>query len=221
MAKYTGMNEDERAVKLGSITNLSDARWAAGWGIHLIGFNFTPDSERYIAPSAVEEILGWLTGPLLVGEWDSGLSDVINDTVQRLGLDYVQLNEGALSQAKNIHPDTPVIYNFSLPGDFGAAAEKLSSALAGQKQPDILMLTPENPEEFAKNEKLIGLVKSMAVVNRVMLNINPDEDAILSLLEETGAQGINLTGGDEERPGLKDFDYLNSALEILLPDNNS
>src|SRR5688572_21326360 len=79
-------------VKLGEVTNLSDARFAAGRGAQFVGFVLSPNHQNYLAPEKVQEIAGWVDGPSLVGEWTTGLPDVIADTHQRLQLDYVQLN---------------------------------------------------------------------------------------------------------------------------------
>ncbi|HYG20089.1 MAG TPA: hypothetical protein VD816_14225, partial [Ohtaekwangia sp.] len=55
-------------VKVGSITNLSDARYCAGMGVNLLGFRVLEGQENYINPKTFQEIRGWVTGPAIVAE---------------------------------------------------------------------------------------------------------------------------------------------------------
>ena len=72
-------------VKVGNITNLSDARYCAGMGVDMLGFCFEKKSEQYIDPESYKEIIGWISGPQLVGEFDT------NDETKILEL---KLNKG-------------------------------------------------------------------------------------------------------------------------------
>jgi phosphoribosylanthranilate isomerase len=55
-------------VKVGNITNLSDARYCAGMGAEMLGFQVVEGHEHYISPKAFQEIRGWVTGPKIVAE---------------------------------------------------------------------------------------------------------------------------------------------------------
>ena len=55
-------------VKVGCITNLSDARYCAGMGVDMLGFRAVESQENYIKPSQFQEIRGWIAGPLVVAE---------------------------------------------------------------------------------------------------------------------------------------------------------
>ena len=46
-----------------NITNLSDARYFAAWGIEYISFNMIPDSPYVIQEPAIREIKDWVEGP--------------------------------------------------------------------------------------------------------------------------------------------------------------
>lgn len=46
-----------------NITNLSDARYFAAWGIEYISFNFVPDSPYFIEEKSAQEIRDWVEGP--------------------------------------------------------------------------------------------------------------------------------------------------------------
>src|SRR5688572_3598128 len=55
-------------VKVGSITNLSDARYCAGMGVEMLGFATIQGQKNYLSPIKFQEIRGWITGPLIVAE---------------------------------------------------------------------------------------------------------------------------------------------------------
>lgn len=46
-----------------NITNLSDARYFAAWGVEYISFNTIQDSEYHIKDAAIKEIKDWVEGP--------------------------------------------------------------------------------------------------------------------------------------------------------------
>lgn len=56
------------SVKIGDVTNLSDARYAAGMGVDYIGFNINPDSEHFVTSDKVAEIINWVSGVGIIGE---------------------------------------------------------------------------------------------------------------------------------------------------------
>jgi len=57
-----------RSIIAQNITNLSDARYFAAWGIDYLSFNGIPDSPYYIAPEKAKEIKDWVEGPRILLE---------------------------------------------------------------------------------------------------------------------------------------------------------
>ncbi len=78
-------------LKFSSITNLSDARYAAGMWADFIGFNFDPSSDNYIEPSKAASISGWISGPAIVGEFGQQPLSWIQDFAKQLKLQVVQI----------------------------------------------------------------------------------------------------------------------------------
>ncbi len=80
-------------VKICGITNLEDALAAVEFGADALGFNFFPESPRYIAPEAAKEILAeippvvWKVG-VFVNESEERVRDLSVD----LRLDYLQFH---------------------------------------------------------------------------------------------------------------------------------
>ncbi len=78
-------------LKFSSITNLSDARYAAGMWADFIGFCFDPASSDYIEPNKAKEIAGWINGPLIVGEFSTQPVEWIRDFVIAIPLHALQV----------------------------------------------------------------------------------------------------------------------------------
>ena len=53
----------QRKVIAQNITNLTDARYFAAWGVEYVSFNFLQDSNSRISYEAAKEIKEWLEGP--------------------------------------------------------------------------------------------------------------------------------------------------------------
>ncbi len=78
-------------LKFSAVTNLSDARYAAGMWADFIGFCFDPSSPDYIEPNKAKEIAGWINGPLIVGEFSNQPKAWIADFVKAIPLHAIQI----------------------------------------------------------------------------------------------------------------------------------
>lgn len=78
-------------LKFSSISNLSDARYAAGMWADFIGFNFDPSSPSYIEPGKAQSIISWINGPALVGEFGEQPLEWITDFTKLLSIQVVQI----------------------------------------------------------------------------------------------------------------------------------
>ncbi|MGZ5304876.1 MAG: phosphoribosylanthranilate isomerase [Bacteroidia bacterium] len=201
-------------MKLGEITNLSDARFAAGRGADFVGFNFTPNHPRYIAPEQAQEIIGWLDGPKLVGEWNEGIKDIICDTAERLKLDYIQLNwvDAALSFKLQ---EWNIIQNIDISQHIDEIIKQID---ATQGFTNIFMLTlPQDAdlEKFMADKTHLQMLESVCRDYSVMLNFPFTPGNLLKILDALKPFGINLNGDNEIKPGLKDFDLLNELIDLI------
>jgi phosphoribosylanthranilate isomerase len=82
-------------VKICGITNIDDARAAIEAGADMLGFNFYPQSPRFIEPKAVREIMFTVR----TGKWVRSIGIFVNETLERIkqverdaNLDGVQLH---------------------------------------------------------------------------------------------------------------------------------
>jgi phosphoribosylanthranilate isomerase len=80
-------------VKICGITNLKDALLACELGADALGFNFYPESPRYITPEDAWHIICQLPPLVLsVGVFVDAELDVVNRLAGLVGLDWVQLH---------------------------------------------------------------------------------------------------------------------------------
>ncbi len=174
-------------VKVGNITNLSDARYCAGMGADMLGFNAIEGKDHYLSPKQFQEIRGWVTGPLVVAEV-SGLQSAaqLNSIIENYQPDYLELGLAEL----------PFLSENSIP--FILRLEKELIDVKLQNKPTFI-LAPT----FLSNtlSPLLIEVSSLAEAEQA--------------LQHTTIKGIALRGSAEISPGLKTYDELAEVLELL------
>ncbi len=78
-------------LKFTSVKNLSDARFAAGHWADFVGFCFDPNSPDYIDPLKAKEIISWIKGPILCGEFAHQPIDWIQDFISSFDLKAIEI----------------------------------------------------------------------------------------------------------------------------------
>ncbi|MEO5976166.1 MAG: hypothetical protein ABIS36_20300 [Chryseolinea sp.] len=178
-------------VKVGGLTNLSDARYCAGMGVEMIGFQVIPGMPCFVAPEKYQEIRGWISGPSIVAEI-YGIKDraLITKIIEGYKPDYFELGID----------DLAITGNLSIP--FILALQ------TGQALPMLSSL----PTYVLSREKL-----SLPAGIRSMLEVSSGEEAI-NAIKGCNIAAIATSGSAEVRPGYKDYDELASILEALEED---
>ena len=183
-------------VKVGEISNLSDARYCAGMGVEMLGFNLNPTSESYISLEVFNEITNWVAGVKFVGEFGSMEQDSILNTLHQYDLDFIEVND---SNAEVIlRTDIPVIIKVGDVSRFRSIPANAAYYLIEN--------TDVGSEDLADRPILVsGKISSQ--------NLEP-------LLKNETIIGIALTGSQEDKPGFKDYDELADILEALEIDDS-
>ena len=100
-------------VKVGNISNLSDARYCAGMGVQYLGFSMDSNSEHYVDQNTLKTIKEWIVGPKIVGEFSDLLSASIDDPVYGEELDYIEISDReSIKMAGEM--GLPVIYRLDI-----------------------------------------------------------------------------------------------------------
>jgi hypothetical protein len=168
-------------IKFGSLTNLTDARYAAAVYADWVGFCFIPGHSRYIEPIKAKEIIDWLSGPKMVAELGSLMPDTMMNVLEILLIDTVQVNDPVAATAWK-EAGFDVLYEGN-----STDPDMLCVCLPGEsKDPDkeIIDLSSLSLEEIKKNW------------------LDPAPFA------------IQVIGGDESTPGIRDFAQIDELLEL-------
>ena len=186
-------------VKICGITNYDDAVAAIDMGADLLGFNFYPDSPRYVTPEQATGIINKLPGFIdTAGVFVNASIERIHETNVVCQLDWVQL-----------HGDEDPDFCRSLLSH----NVKTMKAIRVKDQTDIeradsfftdaVLLDAFDPDKYGGT----GLTFDWNVIGhigkRVFLagGINPDNAAEAGRL---GVYGIDVCSGIESDPGKKD-----------------
>lgn len=197
-------------VKICGITNLEDARAALDIGADILGFNFYPQSPRYITPEDAAKIIGALPAFIdVAGVFVNATVDQINETISTCYLDWIQLHGD----------ETPEFCE-----SFLTLNVKTMKALRVRDRSDI-----DKAEEFYTDAILLdafdparyggtGITFDWNIVGhigkRVFLagGINPD-NAVKAI--ELGVYGIDICSGVESEPGKKDHEKMKQLFENI------
>jgi len=191
-------------VKLGSITSLSDARWAAAADVALIGFNFNLQSENFIPPIKAKEIAAWTTGPAVVAEFENNTVDEIENIAALLEADYIETNN--------------CISNLALKKLAIPFIIKLNSNSLNNHQ--ILEIINTYNDALAFNIEIIAknfnedFLKQLCAKYKLILTIAETED-LLPVIKNLKPLAINIISKKEEKTGIKDYDKLNNIIKRI------
>lgn len=189
-------------VKLSSVSNLSDARYGAGMGVQLMGFCMSPDNPHRMSLEEFTAITGWISGPEFVSEFDPGTSlETIRSTAEEYGTNWVEIHETAL-----VKPLKDAGYQVILTLD-------LDQDISISSLPDYLLLYSRE-DKFDADRNLEKL-KALNQKAPVLLASGLEADKIIAWHEASALSGVAVAGGEEIRPGFKDFDELADILEAL------
>jgi phosphoribosylanthranilate isomerase len=184
-------------VKASGITNLSDARYCAGMGVHMLGFGVVAGREGFIKPSVFQEMRGWFSGPQVVAE--------VYGLTSRTVLEQVILNyrpdllEGGLEELPLLIPsDLPYLLYAGKTGP-----NEIRAILTGARPPLYVVIDTVRDSEY---------VQHVTELYPVLMKL-PDEEPEPYL--QLPVHGFVIQGSAEERPGFKSYEHLASVLEKL------
>jgi phosphoribosylanthranilate isomerase len=186
-------------VKVGKITNLSDARYCSGMGVDMLGFRVIPSDADYLTPERFKEFRGWFTGPTVVAEaFGIQSSEEIATIIDNYQPDFIELSVADLKNVKI--SSLPIILSGT--ADELREVKRLSSSLNIEYLIFTNIPTKEITEQLNASYKLLVEVKEEKELDSL--------EGISPLIT-----GISLHGSPEEKPGLKNYELLSAVLEKL------
>lgn len=202
-------------VKISSINNLSDARYCSGMQVNLMGFSLEENDKNFVSPSKFSEITGWLSGVEFVGEFTHTHPDRILELLQEYPeIQYVEIQEEFyLKMLVNTK------YRLILKQKLEDLEDLVQLTKKADSYSDFNIILLLSSETLKMNKAVIDQIKELSAHCEVLLGFGFQADNVIPIVEQTGSKGISMQGGNEIKPGLKDFDELADILESLETEN--
>ncbi len=174
-----------------SISNLTDARYFAAWGVNALSFDFDKvDRDEYFA------ILDWVEGVKIYVETREEFSDL--EIHEADGIIYLKDN---LDSSEDILSGNTIVS-----GSF-ALLQSLSF-----KENQILRIGDEwSSWDSSKKQQAIQFAKQHSCFVDIPFTLTELE----SYLESELIYGLVLRGGEEEKVGFKSFEELEGIFDLL------
>tara|TARA_R110002020_G_scaffold124059_8_gene280920 strand:+ start:603 stop:1223 length:621 start_codon:yes stop_codon:yes gene_type:complete len=196
-------------VKISGITNLSDARYCAGMYVDLLGFSLEEEADKFISSKQFDEITGWVSGLEFVGEFETYKpSNVLETLAQYPSVKWIE-HDRIEPLVELEGKGFGLIYKMDLEEVRHIeleVAEKLNES-------GIIFHITSTHEELSDIDR--EAIKLIGENCKVILGVGITAENVSGLISELNLYGISLTGGEEIKPGLKDFDELADILEEL------
>lgn len=206
---FCNMNNPIR-IKLGSVSNLSDARFAAASGVAFIGFNFNTGSALYLPPVKAKEIIDWISGPQMVAEFGNQDLVSIMELSTLLQVNIIEV-ENELEPNDLLSLGLPVIKKIDIAN---SSPDDLLELLNRYKDSVDAFHLWSSDQSISLDD---ALLKQLCSSFQIVWGLPLQKENALSVCLNFNPYAINLTGAEEEKPGLKDFDELSGIVEVLIP----
>ena len=205
-------------VKISNVTNLSDARYCAGMGVDMLGFSMDADSPDYVEPKKFDEIKAWVAGVQIVGETTSTDPEVIEQLLDTYQPDLLQVNEAALLPYFSTFGKSAGELRLILHTDLSQLTlDQLDTLVqTGSAGADYILLESNAPVHLDADLKAV--LRRLSARYPILLGTGVSVTNVHELLAELPIRGIALSGGNEERPGNKEFGELMDILEAIEED---
>lgn len=195
-------------VKVGHISNLSDARYCAGMGVQYLGFSMDRNTEHYVDQKTLKSIKDWIVGPVIVGEFPdlnvskNDIPDILED------IDCIEISEPA-SISASAEINLPLILRLDI-ATF-QSKEELEKIMARTKDGVLFFILEKSSVSLVQDTDIIRLASQY----KIMIGYGIDKNSIHTWINGTDIFGISLKGGTEIKPGYKDYDELAVILEQI------
>lgn len=207
----------ETKVKICGITNLEDARFAAGTMVDFLGFIFTDKSPRFIDPAEAGAMINWLEGPQKVGVFLDQPLDDVNRIAKETGLDLVQLHGNESVEYCQL-VEKPIIKVIHVGENTTADDLKTKAALYSEVADYLLFDTKVNGQWGGSGQTFDwSLLKDAARGKPFFLAGGISPENALDAIEATHPFAIDVNSGVEEKPGLKDFEKIGDLMDKVKP----
>jgi phosphoribosylanthranilate isomerase len=205
-------------IKASAIRTLTDARYFSSQAVEWIGFCFDPESADFIHPREAQQIIKWLEGPKIMGEFRGQTAAEVRETVLILGLHGIQLGHHDVTEdylsipvPKIIEIPVSDLYNYLEVNRIADGLEHVAEFIS-------LNITPHYTswDNFIAHGNLTVLqLEKLCNDHRIMLGSNFTGVDVREILQIIKPRALNIAGSMESKTGEKDFEQLNEVFECL------
>lgn len=203
-------------IKAGRLNNLSDARFFSTFS-EWLGFDCDPLSSKALDIVKAKEMMAWVTGPRIIGEFGDAPTAIINQYATNLMLDSIEVS--SIPDMANLATNISSIY-YRIPIhtiDNAATLERMLASLGDQIAAFILSFEKDQIDWAKGYVKTLGLslLQDLCELHPIILSYPFSPENVLPITQSLSLQGIELVGGNETQIGIRSFDELEPILEIL------
>lgn len=197
-------------VKIGSISNLSDARYCAGMMVDILGFEIVdPSREHYVDSATFSELTEWVAGVAFVGECHDTDLETLEKAIDDYPIQYIELNQLELLEQIADRFDQLIIFHIKL--DSLLSLESLQDSILEASRFAELIIIDAVPE--LDSRKIEADLKQVDPTIKLLKAYDLDIETVKDL--STSWYGIELKGSPEEKAGYKEYGIVMDILEEL------
>lgn len=199
---------DTVRVKICGITRLEDALAALDAGTDLLGFNFYPQSSRYIEPERAAGIICALPPDTLsVGLFVNANLDTVQAVIRRCSLRFVQIHGD--EPPDYLEALTPLAYKGARPRSQDEAEEVLAlyePLGPADKSVPCLLLDAYHPQHYGGTGQVGNWQMAATVASRcrLMLAGGLTPENVADAVRQVRPWGVDIASGVEVSAGIKD-----------------
>jgi phosphoribosylanthranilate isomerase len=192
-------------LKATNVTTLTDARYFAAKGVDYLGFNLEQSSPGYVAPEYMRAIAEWIQGPRIAGDFTHTPATVIRDFAERYHLDAVQVAPVHTEEIADLE-GLEVLWWWNAPLPDTSLLDRIVRPFRPLFKYLVL-----NAEQLPVTADWQAFFQEYPV----LLHSERYDLPLWERLKTMGAAGISISGGAEDRVGLKSFEAMDDLLDAL------
>lgn len=197
-------------VKICGITNYEDAAAAMDMGADLLGFNFCPESPRFLTPRKAAQIIKKLPAFIdVAGVFVNEPFDNIRETISVCNLDWIQLHGDEKPEFCELFKTVNVRTMKAIRIKNEKNIEQAENYFT-----DAILLDAFDCDKYGGTGKTFDWNIIGHIGKRIFLagGINPD-NAVTAV--EVGVYGIDVCSGIEAEPGRKDHEKMQKLFDNI------
>lgn len=201
-------------IKANALSHLTDARYFASMEVAWVGFNLDPLAENASSPAFIKAIREWISGPSFIGEFNYTPANDILTIAESAGLDTLQLGPLFDYNELSVIPDSYTLFadiriDSNIPDP---AVNTFLQRHSGKINYYILNFSNiTEPISVQWKDALVSLCQTYPI----FIYCNGDAQQVAENIQYFKPFGYCLSGGSEEKTGLKSFDELDDIFDKL------